>query len=117
MNILRFVAAASVVSFWALGCGGTPSKMSARAQAVAKLTGDATAGQTLYSNLCLSCHGATGSGTPSGNSLAGPAKNKSVGELAEIVINGQGAMTAYGSFYTDQQIADVVAYVKATFGK
>ena len=93
------VVAVGSLTLWA--CGGTPPATPTRAQAVAALTGNVTTGQTLYSNNCISCHGATGVGTPSGDSLLAPAKTLSTADIANIVINGKGKMMSYGSFYKD----------------
>ena len=104
----RFVVAALSLSFLA-ACGPAT-----RAQKVAALTGTATAGKTTYDQVCASCHGATGQGSSAYPTLVEPAKNDSVEEIAGYIIDGvKGTeMAAYGSVYTDQQIADLVAYVK-----
>ncbi len=90
----------------------------ARATAIAKLTGSASAGSVVYSSTgrCLSCHGADGKGQPEVD-LAEPAKNDPVAGLAGYVLNGIAPKMPSASSLSDQQIADVVAYLKATYGK
>ena len=91
-----------------------------RIASISKLTGDATAGKTVYekaaSPTCLSCHQADGKGDKSRSypSLGEPAANDPVSELATNVLNGKGVMPKQTDL-TDQQIADVIAYMKATF--
>lgn len=93
-----------------------------RPAAIAKLTGDATKGKVVYETTsqptCLSCHKADGTGGPGSGytipGLAEPAKNDPVDEIATVIVNGKGAMPKQSSL-SDQDIADVVAYMKATF--
>ncbi|MFO0595143.1 MAG: cytochrome c [Myxococcaceae bacterium] len=89
-----------------------------REDRVAAMTGSVTAGQTLYMAQCASCHGTDGKGTASGVTLVDPAKTKMATALITVIINGKKGtdMAAYGAF-TDQQIADLYAYIKQTFGK
>jgi mono/diheme cytochrome c family protein len=72
------------------------------------LTGDATAGKALYETNCASCHGATGEGTGQFPSVVGEGGSEAI----EIVTNGEDAMPAFGGELTEQEIADVVAYVE-----
>jgi cytochrome c oxidase subunit 2 len=93
-----------------------------RIASIAKLTGNTAAGKTVYETSsapkCAACHGADGKGNDAKKfpELAEPSQNDDVAELAEAIVNGKGKMPAQKSL-TDQQIADVVAYMKATFGK
>lgn len=84
------------------------------------ITGDATNGATLFDGKCAGCHNADGSG---GNDIGGtPSADLTVrvpaltdAELETTISEGFG--TAMGSQYTDaQDIADVIAYLRATFG-
>lgn len=99
-----------------VGCGGQDA-------AVLALKADAAAGKTAYLANCARCHGPDGKGNQSGPSLLERAKKESKGELVLSVINGYEAkppstlsMPAFGKDLTNQQIADVVEYVKVTFG-
>lgn len=76
-------------------------------------------GETMYKRVCAGCHmpdgkGATGAGTYP--SLAGNAKLAAGGYPAYIVLNGLHGMPPVGKLMTDQQVADVVNYVRTHFG-
>src|SRR3990170_5898608 len=86
-------------------------------------------GQAVYSQTCLACHQANGGGVP--NLYPPLIKTKWVlgdkNELAKIVLNGlTGEITVNDevynnamppqSFLTDEQIADVLTYVRNSFG-
>ena len=87
-------------------------------------------GEKIYTQYCLSCHQANGSGVPQ---LNPPLKNTSyvLGEesrLIRIVINGfsdgveingevyTNPMPAFGASLKDEEIADVLTYVRNSFG-
>lgn len=78
-----------------------------------ELTGDATAGATVYADTCGACHGADGMGGI-GPSLVEHAPMHSDGELVTVIVNGSGTMEPVA--LADQEIADVLAYIRATFG-
>jgi len=106
------------------GCGGadnagTDGGTQTRTQRIAALTGDVAAGQLVYENNgCSGCHGATGTGTSSGKSLTATLKNDPRADVLDTLLNGV-PNTAMGSYASleDQQLADLYAYMKATFGK
>jgi mono/diheme cytochrome c family protein len=77
------------------------------------LTGDATAGATVYADTCGACHGADGTGGI-GPSLVEHAPMHSDEELVATIVNGTGTMEPVA--LEDQEIADVLAYIRATFG-
>lgn len=103
-------------------------------QAQTKKTGQPNAavmerGKTLYTAICLACHQVDGSGVPHLNPPLMP--NEWVGgakpRLIQLVLNGsQGKVEIDGdtwsnampamSHLTDQQIADVLTYVRNSFG-
>jgi cytochrome c oxidase subunit II len=95
-----------------------------RLTAISKLNGNAGAGKTLYESTttptCASCHKADGAGGGAFPGLAEPSKNDDVAELAGYIVNGvkkdAATMPAYANL-SNQQIADIVAHMKATFGK
>jgi mono/diheme cytochrome c family protein len=76
-------------------------------------------GESLYRNVCSACHmidgkGASGAGTfPS---LAGNGKLQAAGYPLYVVANGLHGMPPLGAFMSDQQVADVVNYVRTHFG-
>jgi mono/diheme cytochrome c family protein len=82
------------------------------------LEGDAAAGEEVFNaNGCGSCHTLAAAGT---NGTVGPNLDDSKPDkelVIERVTNGSGPMPPFGEQLTDQQIADVAAYVvKSTSG-
>jgi mono/diheme cytochrome c family protein len=93
-----------------------------RAQKVAALTGVVATGGMLYANGqkggCNTCHGPDGKSPtqPTFPSLKNSATNDSVEKMAGYVLNGKNPpkMPAYKDFLIDQEVADIIAWVKAT---
>ena len=76
-------------------------------------------GEAIFKNVCQGCHmpdakGAVGAGMYS--ALAKNPKLEVAGYPVSVVVNGQKAMPAFGGMFTDQQVADVVNYVRTHFG-
>jgi mono/diheme cytochrome c family protein len=76
-------------------------------------------GEALFANACQGCHmadgkGATGAGTYP--SLARNSNLESAGYPVAVVLNGQRAMPAFGAMMSDEQVAEVVNYVRTHFG-
>lgn len=89
---------------------------SARVDAILALSGDATAGQTTFARCSVSsCHGNGGdapiSGTPA---LSDEVPGQSDGQLIQVVIGGYETMPAQPM--EDQEMADLLAYLRDTFG-
>ncbi len=79
------------------------------------LVGDATAGATVYANVCASCHGANGEGTEGyAPSMTEEVPDLSDEEITDVVNNGYEAMPAQS--LTEQEMADLLAYLNETFG-
>lgn len=88
-----------------------------------------TNGKKVYTKYCLTCHQADGSGVPN---MTPPLIQTSFvlgdkGKLINIVLSGlknididdqtyNNAMPALGSVLKDQEIADVLTYVRNSFG-
>lgn len=75
-------------------------------------------GETLFNDNCAACHQRTGVGVkgafpPLAGSpfVAGPSD-----ELAATVLVGRGGMPAYASELTDDQLAQVLTYLRAAWG-
>lgn len=83
---------------------------------------DAGGAQTYKSN-CVVCHGADGTGTPTGKSLMAPdlhsdaVQKMTVAQMTTQVSDGKNNMPPFKSTLSEEQIKDVVAYVRTTFGK
>ena len=76
-------------------------------------------GEAVYRNICQGCHmadakGATGAG--SYPALANNAKLASAGYVLTMVMNGHRGMPWFRDQFTDQQVADVVNFVRTSFG-
>lgn len=84
------------------GCGD------ARLAAVESLSGDSSAGATVFADSCSDCHGAAGEGG-SGPTLAGRGYDPTT--VDSVVLYGTGDMPAFDGVLTDQDIADVAAFV------
>lgn len=91
-----------------------------RAMTIAGLTGDPAAGRMIYestaSPTCASCHQTNGNGNAAYPSLHSVATSRATESLATTIIHGEGQMPAFGSQLSDQQIADVIAYIRMAFG-
>jgi mono/diheme cytochrome c family protein len=76
-------------------------------------------GEAIYKGVCQDCHmpdarGAVGAGMYP--ALARNPKLEIAGYPIAVVIHGQKAMPDFGDAFSDQQIADVVNYVRTHFG-
>lgn len=84
-------------------------------------SGDATAGKTVFTNRCKMCHGADGTGNPAMASMlkvefhplaSDYIQDKEDAELKETITKGKGKMAAIRGL-SDQQLSDVVAYLRS----
>ena len=76
-------------------------------------------GEAIYKNVCQACHmpdARGGQGAGMYPALAKNSKLEVAGYPITVVIRGQKAMPAFGGAFSDQQIADVVNYVRTNFG-
>lgn len=101
--------AAAVAGLIAVG------SVSASAQGLPPLKG----GEAVYKGLCQDCHmsdarGAVGAAAYP--ALARNSKLETVGYPVAVVVHGQKAMPPFGAALNDEQIADVVNYVRTHFG-
>jgi cytochrome c oxidase subunit 2 len=93
-----------------VGCDGGGG--SDRANTIAGLSGDAASGETLFTAQCASCHGADAKSGSANENLV-----EAVGEGAEfidVVLDGKdnGAMPAFKDTLSDQEIADIIAWLE-----
>jgi mono/diheme cytochrome c family protein len=87
-------------------------------------TGDPAEGKAIYERLCDACHGAQGKGDgPAGQMMRPPTadltssklKDKRDAELFQTIKNGRPptAMAAFKGSLSDEQIHDLVAYIRS----
>ena len=74
---------------------------------------------SVYKTNCIACHGATGEAdTPAGKALNATSfstpdsLNKSDAELVAIIKNGKDKMPPWSEVLTDEQVKDVIAYIR-----
>lgn len=84
------------------------SSTSSRVTTINGLKGDTTAGKSVYTNSCSSCHGTDAKSGSARENL--PSKNASTA-YAQI-IDGEGSMPSFSDL-SDQDIANVWAYVQS----
>lgn len=77
-------------------------------------------GKVIYEHICQSCHMADGKGGKLSPAvypaLAGNVRLAARAYPAMMVINGLGAMPAFGSMLSDEQVVAVVNYLRGNFG-
>ena len=103
----------------AFGLAALSLGLAGAAHAQGRFTYPDQGGEAIYKNICQGCHmpdakGAAGAGVYP--SLAGNGKLAARGYPIQVVMNGQKAMPEFGTTLTDAQIADVVTYVRTSFG-
>ena len=78
--------------------------------------GDAVAGKVVFTTNCGGCHTLADAGT---SGTVGPNlddKKPDAARVVDRVTNGKGAMPPFAGSLTEQQIADVAAYVSSAAG-
>jgi mono/diheme cytochrome c family protein len=76
-------------------------------------------GEALYKGICQGCHMPNAQGAVGAGMYPALAKNPKLevaGYPIAVVVNGQKAMPAFGPMLSDQQIADVINFVRTHFG-
>ena len=91
----------------------------ALAQKPAKAPPPPHPGALVYQNVCQACHMANALGGEGAGKIPALAKNGGLEAAAYpimVVTGGKGAMPWFRGSLTDQQIADVITYVRSNFG-
>lgn len=76
-------------------------------------------GASLYAHVCAACHQADGQGAKGAAdypALAGDANLASADYVLTVLLGGYRAMPPLGAAMSDAQVADVVNYIRTTFG-
>jgi mono/diheme cytochrome c family protein len=94
---------------------GEPSQTSA----ILDLTGDAAAGATVYSTICATCHGVNGEGLELFATPPLVSTTKTDEEIVEVILTGNdlGMASAADYLLSDQDVADVLAYIRDGLGQ
>jgi mono/diheme cytochrome c family protein len=76
-------------------------------------------GAAIYAGICAACHmpdGLGASGAGSYPALAHDARLAAAAYPIDVVLQGQRAMPGFADTLSDQQIAEVISYVRTHFG-
>jgi mono/diheme cytochrome c family protein len=76
-------------------------------------------GAAVYSHVCQACHMADAKGAVGAGAYPALASNPKLAEAGypmSVILHGQKAMMPLGALLTDQQVADVVNYIRGNFG-
>jgi mono/diheme cytochrome c family protein len=129
INVMKRIVFALLLMPFFASAQTKKTAVKTKATPSAAMQASAARGQEVYGSLCVACHQADGSGVPGlnppltkNNWTEGP-KNR----LIQMVLNGsQGKVEINGETYqnlmpamahlTDEQIADVLTYVRNSFG-
>lgn len=78
------------------------------------LAGDPFAGSAIYAEYCVNCHGGDGAGEIAGTPSfrGGKLMMKSNFDLIDKVKNGKDLMPSFGGVLSEEQIDDVVTYIR-----
>lgn len=95
---------------------GTPSGVFAQgSHAASHVSGSAENGQAVFQHTCVMCHSTQPGVKIVGPSLASVLRGPHAGAthaVHEIILNGKGKMPAEKGKLSDQQMADLVAYLR-----
>ncbi len=117
------LTAAIATSLWALS-------IQTRVPAVAATNDASVAGQKIYGANCSVCHGISGAGVPgafpplAGNPVVTGSPDKVIAAVKDgltgaMTVNGKaysGAMPAWKGKLSDTDIADVITYIRSSWG-
>ncbi len=105
-NITTLLLTAAV-AFSLSACAGTNE----RTPGILELDRDAAAGSTVYENNCMSCHGADLTGE-SGPDITGAGDAHEDSEIVDLVLNGGIFMPSFADQLDDQEVADLMGYLR-----
>lgn len=121
------LAAASLLT-----AGAIAASAGAQTSSAGPVTGDAAegtfvtgakfsepTGELMYKNVCAGCHMPDAKGSVGAGFYPALAKNPKLvagGYPVTVLLNGMNGMPAVGRMMTDQQVADVVNYIRTHFG-
>jgi quinohemoprotein ethanol dehydrogenase len=91
--------------------GETPPTTTKSNTTTANTAGSAAAGATVFAQNCATCHGVAGKGGNGGPDLTTIPSARDLDTVLAQVKNGGGGMPPFSGTLSEQQIADVAAYV------
>src|SRR6187549_1972259 len=111
---LAWLVATDLVAFADTAAPNPPPKANPRGGMFTEQTGEA-----IYKDICQGCHmpeakGAVGAGAYP--ALAKDSNLEIAGYPIGVIVKGQKAMPAFADYLNDEQIANVVNYVRTHFG-
>ena len=89
---------------------------------VLALSAQAQDASATYKSKCAACHGADGTGSPTGKALKAPdlgseaVQKMTIAQMEAQVSDGKNNMPPFKSTLSKEQIQGVVAYVRSAFG-
>jgi len=104
----------SVLLFAATSIVATPALAQLGPQTLSQRGGEA-----IYKGVCQDCHMPDGKGAVGAAAYPALAGNKKLAEAGyplSVVINGLHSMPSFAKSFDDQQIADIVNYIRTNFG-
>ncbi|HEY5084658.1 MAG TPA: cytochrome c [Rhizomicrobium sp.] len=117
---MHFAAAAALVSLAAMAGARADTAQDMGAGAMNRSSPyNFQGGEAVFKNICQGCHMANAEGAVGAGmypALAKNAKLEVAGYPVAVIVHGQKAMPPFGGLLSDQQIADVVNYVRTQFG-
>ena len=81
---------------------------------------DEKGGEALYARVCAACHQPDGKGAVGAAAypaLAGDNNLASAAYVESVLLNGLRGMPPLGRLMSDEQVADIINYVRSHFGK
>lgn len=117
---MRLAAAAAIISVAAMVAARADTAQDMGAGAMNRNAPyNFQGGEAVFKNVCQGCHMANAEGAVGAGmypALAKNAKLEVAGYPVAVIVHGQKAMPPFGGLLNDQQIADVVNYVRTHFG-
>ncbi|HSD90866.1 MAG TPA: cytochrome c [Kofleriaceae bacterium] len=111
----RALALSLVIATLAIGCGAA-GKQIPRDRVTSP--GEALFNGYTKSNVkCFECHDGTGRGTSWGPALATRVPKLTDDQIAATIRTGKGKMPSFASKLTDADIAELVTWLRGTFGQ
>ena len=99
---------------------GSRSEKWQRRKAILQGEGDAEGGEEVFRNgadgqACVDCHGENGRGDGVGPDLAQRFSQKTDWQLLNTILDGSGAMPAWGTMLSDEELTDLMAFLRTNF--